>query len=51
MIDGDWLPREVEGDAAPAFVKFGTYLPHPMRLCLNGHEWAKQQRGAQGDGV
>jgi hypothetical protein len=27
----------------PAFVKVGTYLPHPVRVCLNGHEWAKQQ--------
>ncbi len=27
----------------PAFVKVGTYLPYPVKLCLNGHEWAKQQ--------
>jgi hypothetical protein len=27
----------------PAFVKIGTYLPYPVKLCLNGHEWAKQQ--------
>ena len=27
----------------PAFVKVGTYLPYPVRVCLNGHEWAKQQ--------
>ncbi len=27
----------------PAFLKFGTYLPYPMKLCLNGHEWVKQQ--------
>ena len=27
----------------PGFVKVGTYLPHPVRVCLNGHEWAKQQ--------
>jgi hypothetical protein len=27
----------------PAFLKIGTYLPYPVRLCLNGHEWAKQQ--------
>lgn len=27
----------------PAFLKFGTYLPYPIKLCLNGHEWAKQQ--------
>lgn len=24
-------------------VKIGTYLPYPIKLCLNGHEWVKQQ--------
>jgi hypothetical protein len=27
----------------PAFLKVGTYLPYPIKLCLNGHEWVKQQ--------
>jgi hypothetical protein len=27
----------------PAFLKFGTYFPYPIKLCLNGHEWVKQQ--------
>jgi hypothetical protein len=31
-------------DWGPAFVKVGTYLPYPVKLCLNGHEWVKQQR-------
>jgi hypothetical protein len=30
-------------DWGPAFVKVGTYLPYPIKLCLNGHEWVKQQ--------
>ena len=30
-------------DWGPAFIKVGTYLPYPVRLCLNAHEWAKQQ--------
>src|SRR4029450_12131394 len=30
-------------DWGPAFVKIGTYLPYPVNLCLNGHEWVKQQ--------
>lgn len=30
-------------DWGPAFVKIGTYLPSPVKLCLNGHEWVKQQ--------
>jgi hypothetical protein len=34
----------------PAFVKVGTYLPYPVRVCLNGHEWAKQQLGRAGLG-
>jgi hypothetical protein len=27
----------------PAFLKIGTYMPYPVKLCLNGHEWVKQQ--------
>ncbi len=27
----------------PAFLKLGTYLPYPIKVCLNGHEWVKQQ--------
>ncbi len=27
----------------PAFFKLGTYVPYPIKLCLNGHEWVKQQ--------
>ena len=30
-------------DWGPAFVKIGTYLPYPVKLCLNGHEWVKRQ--------
>ena len=31
----------------PAFIKVGTYVPYPIKICLNGHEWVKQQlRGA-----
>ena len=30
-------------DWGPAFLKVGTYLPYPIKLCLNGHEWVKQQ--------
>jgi hypothetical protein len=32
----------------PAFIKVGTYLPYPVRVCLNGHEWAKQQARHRG---
>jgi hypothetical protein len=27
----------------PAFIKIGTYVPYPIKVCLNGHEWVKQQ--------
>jgi hypothetical protein len=30
-------------DGGPAFLKIGTYLPYPVKICLNGHEWVKQQ--------
>ena len=26
-----------------AFIKIGTYCPWPMKIWVNGHEWAKQQ--------
>ena len=27
----------------PGFIKIGTYAPYPVKVCLNGHEWVKQQ--------
>jgi hypothetical protein len=30
-------------DWGPGFLKVCTYLPYPVKLCLNGHEWVKQQ--------
>jgi hypothetical protein len=30
-------------DWGPAFLKISTYLPYAVKLCLNGHEWVKQQ--------
>ena len=34
VLDPEW---------GPAFLKIGTYMPYPVKLCLNGHEWVKQQ--------
>jgi hypothetical protein len=34
----------------PAFLKIGSYVPYPVKLCLNGHEWAKQQLRREGIG-
>lgn len=32
----------------PAFLKMGSYLPYPVKLCLNGHEWVKQRLREKG---
>ena len=33
----------VDRDFGPFFLKFSTYFPYNAKLCLNGHEYAKQQ--------
>jgi len=33
----------VDRDFGPFFLKFCSYFPYTGRLCLNGHEYAKQQ--------
>src|SRR5262245_51608924 len=32
-----------DDDFGPAFVKVCTYFPYPMKIWVNGHEWAKRQ--------
>jgi hypothetical protein len=32
-----------DADFGPCFIKIGTYAPFPIRVCINGHEWAKRQ--------
>ena len=32
-----------DDDFGPAFVKVCAYFPYPMKIWLNGHEWAKRQ--------
>jgi hypothetical protein len=34
ILDRDW---------GPGFIKFSSYAPFDVKVCLNGHEWAKQQ--------
>jgi hypothetical protein len=34
LIDRDW---------GPAFIKICGYAPYAVKVCLNGHEWAKRQ--------
>jgi len=35
-------------DFGPCFIKICTYLPFAIRVCLNGHEWAKRQLEKRG---
>jgi hypothetical protein len=32
-----------DADFGPAFIKVCTYAPYAIKVCFNGHEWAKQQ--------
>lgn len=32
-----------DADFGPAFIKVCSYMPYPIKVYLNGHEWAKQQ--------
>ena len=37
-----------DAEWGPAFIKVGSYMPYPVRLCLNGNEWLKQQLRKEG---
>jgi hypothetical protein len=37
-------------DFGPAFIKICAYFPYPIKVWLNGHEWAKRQATAAGIG-
>lgn len=39
VLDRDW---------GPGFIKFASYAPFGVRLCLNGHEWLKRQLTRRG---
>ena len=39
-----------DDDFGPAFVKVCAYYPHPVKIWLNGHEWAKRQAIKNGIG-
>jgi hypothetical protein len=38
----------LDRDFGPFFLKFCTYFPYNTKLCLNGHEYAKQQLTRKG---
>ena len=37
-----------DDDFGPAFIKVCTYAPYAVKICLNGHEWAKRQLDKRG---
>ncbi|HZE14632.1 MAG TPA: hypothetical protein VE197_02380 [Mycobacterium sp.] len=39
-----------DADFGPAFIKICTYFPYPIKVWLNGHEWAKRQAAKAGIG-
>ncbi len=39
-----------DDDFGPAFVKVCAYFPYPMKIWVNGHEWAKRQAAKAGIG-
>jgi hypothetical protein len=38
LLDSEW---------GPAFIKICGYAPYGLKICLNGHEWAKRQLQAR----
>jgi len=38
-----------DADFGPGFIKVCAYFPYPIKVWLNGHEWAKRQ--AKNDGI
>jgi hypothetical protein len=39
-----------DADFGPAFIKVCAYFPYPIKVWLNGHEWAKRQATTPGSG-
>jgi hypothetical protein len=38
----------LDRDFGPLFIKFSSYFPYAMKVCLNGHEWLKRQLTQRG---
>jgi hypothetical protein len=39
-----------DNDFGPAFIKICSYFPYPIKVWVNGHEWAKRQASIAGIG-
>jgi hypothetical protein len=40
----------LDEDFGPLFIKFCSYFPYAVKVCLNGHEWVKRQLAKEGIG-
>src|SRR5919204_383794 len=38
----------LDRDFGPLFIKFCSYFPYAVKVCLNGHEWLKRQLTQRG---
>jgi hypothetical protein len=38
----------LDPEFGPGFIKICSYFPYPIKVWVNGHEWAKRQAGAVG---
>jgi hypothetical protein len=38
----------LDEDFGPLFIQFCSYFPYAVKVCLNGHEWVKQQLAKEG---
>jgi len=38
----------LDEDFGPMFVKFCSYFPYAVRMCINGHEWVQRQLAKEG---
>ncbi len=38
----------LDEDFGPLFIKFCSYFPYAVKVCLNGHEWVKRQLAKEG---
>jgi hypothetical protein len=38
----------IDADFGPFFLKFSSYFPYGAKLCINGHEYVKQQLAREG---
>ncbi|MCP4599343.1 MAG: hypothetical protein GY847_02195 [Proteobacteria bacterium] len=55
LVRGNALPNQyyfylTDEDFGPLFIKFSSYFPYSVKVCLNGHEYAKRQLDKEGLG-